>query len=38
MLNADMVAKLGELLKVIDEREATILRLRYGLGTATARR
>ena len=34
MLNADMVAKLGELLKVIDEREATILRLRYGLGTA----
>lgn len=33
MLNADMVARLGEILKVIDEREATILRLRYGLGT-----
>src|SRR6185295_1935528 len=33
MLNADMVAKLGEILKVIDEREARILRLRYGLGT-----
>jgi RNA polymerase primary sigma factor len=32
MLNADMIAKLGELLNVIDEREATILRLRYGLG------
>jgi RNA polymerase primary sigma factor len=30
--NADMLAKLGELLSVIDEREATILRLRYGLG------
>jgi RNA polymerase primary sigma factor len=34
MLNSDMVARLGEILKVIDEREATILRLRYGLGTA----
>jgi RNA polymerase primary sigma factor len=33
MLNADMIAKLGDLLKVIDEREATILRLRYGLGS-----
>jgi RNA polymerase primary sigma factor len=33
MLNADMVTRLGEILKVIDEREATILRLRYGLGT-----
>jgi len=33
MLNSDMVAKLGEILKVIDEREARILRLRYGLGT-----
>ena len=31
--NNDMIAKLGELLSVIDEREATILRLRYGLGT-----
>jgi RNA polymerase primary sigma factor len=29
--NADMLAKLGELLSVIGEREATILRLRYGL-------
>lgn len=33
MLNADLIAKLGELLNVIDEREATILRLRYGLGS-----
>ncbi len=33
MLNTDLLAKLGELLDVIDEREATILRLRYGLGT-----
>ena len=32
MLNADLLAKLSELLEVIDEREATILRLRYGLG------
>jgi len=32
MLNADLIAKLGQLLNVIDEREATILRLRYGLG------
>ena len=35
LLNADLVAKLGELLEVIDEREATILRLRYGLGSET---
>ena len=35
MLNADLIAKLGELLDVIDEREATILRLRYGLGSTT---
>ncbi|MFN0243293.1 MAG: RNA polymerase sigma factor RpoD/SigA [Planctomycetota bacterium] len=35
MLNADLLAKLGELLEVIDEREATILRLRYGVGTET---
>jgi RNA polymerase primary sigma factor len=34
MLNADLIAKLGQLLNVIDEREATILRLRYGLGDA----
>lgn len=33
MLNADLIAKLGELLNVIEEREATILRLRYGLGS-----
>jgi RNA polymerase sigma factor (sigma-70 family) len=32
--NADLLAKLGELLNVIDAREATILRLRYGLGSA----
>ena len=32
LLNSDLLAKLGELLDVIDEREATILRLRYGLG------
>ena len=32
LLNNDLIAKLGELLEVIDEREATILRLRYGLG------
>jgi RNA polymerase primary sigma factor len=34
LLNADLVAKLGQVLDLIDEREATILRLRYGLGTA----
>ncbi|MBL8863611.1 MAG: RNA polymerase sigma factor RpoD/SigA [Planctomycetes bacterium] len=33
--NNDLLARLGELLSVIDEREATILRLRYGLGTET---
>jgi RNA polymerase primary sigma factor len=32
MIDADLLAKLGELLELIDEREATILRLRYGLG------
>jgi len=31
MLTEDLLAKLSELLEVIDEREATILRLRYGL-------
>lgn len=30
--HADMLARLRELLDSIDEREATILRLRYGLG------
>jgi RNA polymerase primary sigma factor len=30
--NSDLLNRLGELLQVIDEREATILRLRYGLG------
>ena len=34
LLNSDLLAKLGELLNVIEEREATILRLRYGLGNA----
>lgn len=33
LLNNDLLARLGELLNVIDEREATILRLRYGLGS-----
>ena len=33
LLNNDLLARLGELLSVIDEREATILRLRYGLGS-----
>jgi RNA polymerase primary sigma factor len=32
LLNEDLLARLGDLLKLIDEREATILRLRYGLG------
>ncbi len=32
LLNEDLLATLGALLDVIDEREATILRLRYGLG------
>ncbi len=31
MVHSDLLAKLDELLTVIDEREATILRLRYGL-------
>lgn len=34
MLHADLIAKLGQLLDVIDEREAKILRLRYGLDNA----
>jgi len=33
LLNRDLLAKLSELLDVIDEREATILRMRYGLGS-----
>jgi len=33
---ADLLARLGDLLDVIDEREATILRLRYGLGEGAA--
>jgi RNA polymerase primary sigma factor len=32
MLNKDLLSRLEHLLSVIDEREATILRLRYGLG------
>jgi RNA polymerase primary sigma factor len=32
LLTEDLLARLGELLDVIDDREATILRLRYGLG------
>lgn len=31
-LTTDLLARLEDLLEVIDEREATILRLRYGLG------
>jgi RNA polymerase primary sigma factor len=31
LLNEDLLLRLSELLKVIDDREATILRLRYGL-------
>ncbi|HJO27697.1 MAG: RNA polymerase subunit sigma [Planctomycetes bacterium] len=31
MQQADLLARLGELLNIIDEREAKILRLRYGL-------
>jgi RNA polymerase primary sigma factor len=34
MLHADLISRLGELLKIIDEREARILRLRYGLDDA----
>ena len=36
MLNEDLIERLGGLLAVIDEREATILRLRYGLGSEGA--
>jgi RNA polymerase primary sigma factor len=32
LLNEDLIERLGGLLGLIDEREATILRLRYGLG------
>jgi RNA polymerase primary sigma factor len=32
MAHTDLLSKLDELLDAIDEREATILRLRYGLG------
>ncbi len=35
LARSDLLAKLGELLDLIDEREATILRLRYGLGSMT---
>ncbi len=33
ILNRDLLARLEHLLEAIDEREATILRLRYGLGS-----
>lgn len=36
MIAADLIDKMVELLDLIDEREATILRLRYGLGEADA--
>ena len=32
ILNADLLATMTGLLSVLDDREATILRLRYGLG------
>ena len=32
MADADLLRRLDDLLNLIDEREATILRLRYGLG------
>jgi RNA polymerase primary sigma factor len=32
LLDKDLLSRLDELLEAIDEREATILRLRYGLG------
>lgn len=32
LLDADLLRRLDDLLNLIDEREATILRLRYGLG------
>jgi RNA polymerase primary sigma factor len=31
-LDEDLLRRLGDLLGAIDEREATILKLRYGLG------
>ena len=34
ILNRDLLARLEHLLEAIDEREATILRLRYGLGSS----
>ncbi len=34
LMNIDLLAKLEELLDIIDDRDATILRLRYGLGKA----
>ena len=34
LLDEDLLGRLNELLSAIDEREATILRLRYGLGDA----
>ena len=37
LVHADLLAKLDELLGIIDEREATILRLRYGLGAPNDR-
>jgi RNA polymerase primary sigma factor len=36
LLNEDLLGRLGDLLQVIDEREATVLRLRYGLGDGAA--
>lgn len=36
MVNSDLLAKLSELLNIIEEREATILKLRYGLGGSSA--
>ncbi|MFT5284728.1 MAG: RNA polymerase primary sigma factor [Planctomycetota bacterium] len=32
ILNSDLIARMEELLKLLDDREATILRLRYGIG------
>ena len=36
LLDADLLRRLEELLDLIDEREATILRLRYGLGGSSS--
>ena len=36
LLTEDLIARLSSLLDLIDEREATILRLRYGLGKDAA--